>query len=122
MNNHEHQEQVALFQWAAYNTGKYPDLKLLYAIPNAFKRTPRQGKWMKDEGMKKGVPDLCLPVARLGYHGLYIEMKKSKQYGRSYPSKEQKEWIVSLKENGYYVDVCYGFDEAQETIIRYLSK
>ena len=44
---------------------------------------------LKKEGVKRGVPDICLPVSRGKYHGLYIEMKA----GKNKPSKEQKEWI-----------------------------
>ena len=68
--------------------------------------------------MKKGVPDLCLPVPRKNYHGLYIEMK----YGNGRTSKEQREWINKLNEQGYKAVVCNGFEKAKETIEKYLDK
>lgn len=61
-------EQQNLFEWAKIFSGKYPELTLLYHIPNEGKRSLKEGARMKAEGLKAGVPDLCLPVARGGYH------------------------------------------------------
>ena len=73
----EHQEQCAVVQWAALQHGRYPELALLYAIPNAGAGAQRgQAGKMKAEGVKPGVPDLCLPVRRGKCSGLYIEMKR----------------------------------------------
>ena len=36
----EAQEQTALFQWAKMQSGKYPELALLHAIPNGGSRHP----------------------------------------------------------------------------------
>jgi hypothetical protein len=41
---------------------------------------------LKAEGVRAGVADLCLPAARRGYHGLYIEMKSEE--GVATKSKE----------------------------------
>ena len=57
-------------------------------------------------------------MSRGKYHGLYIEMKA----GKNKPSKEQKEWINSLQEEGYAACVCYGWLEAREVIEKYLSE
>jgi hypothetical protein len=87
-------------QLARLGERKRPELRLLFAIPNAGAgaQSGQAGK-MKAEGVKRGVPDLHLPVARNGYHGLFIEMK----YGKGTPSPEQKEWIADLREEGYRV-------------------
>lgn len=69
------------------------------------------------EELKKGVPDLCLPVTRRNYHGLYIEMK----YGNGRTSKEQKEWIDKLNAQCYKEVVCNGFEEARKTIEKYMA-
>ena len=113
----EHQEQSALINWARMTEGTWPELELLHAIPLGGARHPATGKKLKAEGVKKGVPDLCLPVARHGYHGLYIEMKVK---GR-YPSKEQKWWIAKLNEQGYQAVVCKGFNQAVDAITEYLG-
>ena len=101
----ESQEQKALFQWAGLAQQKYPELKLLHHIPNGGIRDIRTATNLKREGVKRGVPDICLPVSRGKYHGLYIEMKA----GKNKPSDEQKEWINSLQEEGYAACVCYGW-------------
>ena len=109
----EAREQEALFEWAQY----YPDLSMLYHIPNGGQRTGRGGAAMKRQGVKKGVPDIHLPVPRGGYHGLWIEMK----YGRNRPTKEQQWWLNRLREQGHKVVVCYRFEDAKNYIIAYLK-
>lgn len=114
----EHYEQKAVVDWAGAVQGRYPELRWLYAIPNAAKRSVVTASIMKAQGMKSGVPDLCLPVARKGYHGLYIEMKKKKN---STTSDNQREWIEGLYKNGYMAVICKGADEAIKTIEWYLE-
>lgn len=115
----EREEQIALFQWVAemLRLGKYPELRFLFHIPNERCCTPAQGMLLKRMGVKKGVPDLCLPAPKKGYHGLYIELKSVK--GR--PTKEQKEWIEELQRQGYDASVCFGAREAMNKITKYLS-
>lgn len=123
----EHQHQVALFQWAAMNEKKYPELALMFAVPNAARRSPRQGAWMKAEGLMAGVPDICLPVSRGKYHGLYIEMKKPNitKTGKVSMAKKttsnQDGWHEKLREHGNRVEVCYGADAAINVIEKYLA-
>lgn len=69
-------EQQWLFQWARAEAGRHPELALMYHIPNEGKRSRTGGQRAVAEGLKSGVPDICLPVARGGAHGLYIEMKR----------------------------------------------
>lgn len=83
-------EQQRLMQWARMESGKWPELALLYHVPNEGKRSRTAGARMKAEGLKKGVPDLCLPVARGGCHGLYIELKREKS-GKA--TAAQIEWM-----------------------------
>ena len=70
----EEQEQRLLLAWAA-RTGR-PELRLLHAIPNGGKRLKSEAARLQAMGVKPGVPDLCLPVPRGKYHGLYIELKR----------------------------------------------
>lgn len=114
----EHQEQVAVVQWAALAVCTWPELDALYAIPNGGNRDGRVGKHMKDEGARAGVPDLHLPVARGGHHSLYVEMKR-RDGGRT--SAEQREWAERLSRYGNLVVTCNGADEAIQTIERYLA-
>jgi hypothetical protein len=50
----EHGEQVSLFIWAKSVERFYPDLKWLFAIPNAAKRSIPAAMYMKAEGLKRG--------------------------------------------------------------------
>ncbi|MCM1256494.1 MAG: VRR-NUC domain-containing protein [Roseburia sp.] len=109
--------QDMLFTWAMWQQGARPELELLHHIPNGGKRDARTGRALKRQGVKAGVPDLCLPVARGGFHGLYIELK----VGNNTTSPRQKEWISNLGQQGYCARVCRGWEEAKETIEGYLD-
>ena len=113
----EHDEQVALFQWAALHQGRYPELGLLFAIPNGGKRDKLVAMQLQREGVKPGVPDLCLPVPSAGWHGLFIELK----WGRNTTTDKQNEWLERLTEQGYLAVVCYGWQEAADVIRDYLG-
>ncbi|MCL2071595.1 MAG: VRR-NUC domain-containing protein [Oscillospiraceae bacterium] len=107
-----------MFQWAAWNKSKYPELSLLHAIPNGGYRPITTAARLKAEGVRAGVPDICLPVARQGYNGLYIELKAPK--GRV--QANQREWLQDLSEQGYKAVVAYGFEEARTVIEDYLRE
>jgi hypothetical protein len=115
----EFQDQSMLCQWCALNTTRYPDLTWLYAIPNGgYLLSKAAAGKLKAAGLKKGYPDLGLDVARGKYYGLRIEMKRTKG-GRIAP--EQHEWHLRLIEQGYKVVVCFGWEEARDFLIAYLS-
>lgn len=114
----EAQEQRELFRWARLARGRYPELQLMYHIPNEGRRSVATGARMKAEGLRPGVPDICLPVARGGFHALYIEMKRAK---RGRVSEEQHAWLAALERAGNRAVVCRGWDQAREVIIDYLE-
>lgn len=114
----EAEEQKLLFEWVAYQCAKYPELKLLYHIPNEGKRSASGGADLVRQGLKKGVPDICLPVPKGRYHGLYIELKRKKG-GKV--STEQKNWIYSLTGQGYKATICRGWEEARAEILAYIN-
>ena len=64
--------QEALFSWAAYRTEIMPELQYMYHVPNGGKRDKATAAVLKRQGVKAGVPDIMLPAARAGYHGLYM--------------------------------------------------
>ncbi len=113
----EHGEQCAVFLWSAQHLNLYPELRWMYAIANGGDRTISQGARLKAEGVKSGVSDICLPVARHGYHGFYIEMKKS----GGTESDKQKEFGEFLTTQGYLYSCCVGWLEAVERIIWYMD-
>ena len=114
----EDAEQMALFRWAELQAGKYPELRLLFHIPNGGSRGKAEAGRFRAMGVKAGVPDLFLPVPRGTIHGLFIELKRLKG-GRV--SKEQNEWLNALFNQGYAVHVCCGWEDAAHVIERYLT-
>lgn len=113
----EAEEQTALFEWATLMEHRIPALKMMFAIPNGGSRHKREAINLKRQGLKPGVPDICLAYPSGGYHGLYIELK----VGKNKPSQVQKQWLSKLSEAGYKAAVCYGFDDAMKTIMDYLG-
>ena len=72
----EEQEQAALFEWARWAQGNYPELRLLNASLSGVCLLPGQARKAKVSGMVRGFPDIFLPVKRAGYGGLFIELKR----------------------------------------------
>ena len=94
----EHQIQSAYFDFARL----HPVARRAYAIPNGGQRHIAVAAKLKAEGVRKGVLDVCLPVAAGGAHGLYIEFKA----GRNTLTPEQAEEAAALVRDGYAVAVC----------------
>lgn len=118
----EHGEQCAVMDWANVHQKIFPMLEWLHAIPNGGDRHPAVAAKLKAEGVKKGVPDLCLPYPTLdmcdgGYCGLYLEMKV--KGGTVRP--DQKRWIEYLSTAGYRVAVAWSADEAIEILRKYVT-
>ena len=114
----ESQEQRWLFRWANDMAALVPELELMYHIPNEGKRSRATGRRMRQEGLRRGVPDICLPVARNGFHALYIELKRTKG---SRVSDDQKGWIEALEAQGNKAVVCCGWNAAADVIEEYLG-
>lgn len=140
----EHESQCLVIEWAEIMSHQYPALKMLFAIGNGELRPYKEyinkkgkkvrysvvGQKLKRQGVKSGVPDLCLaswgsveeadskgfPYQKQ-YPLLYIEMKSPK--GKV--SKNQEWWLKHLTEQGYLCEVCYSADEAIEVIKNYLG-
>lgn len=113
----EHDEQVALMQWANTRAGALPELAYLFAVPNGARRTKRERGIKLGEGLKAGVPDLFLPAPRGHWHGLWLELK----YGAGDVTENQARWQAWLKSQGYAAEVCYSWQDAAELIEMYLD-
>lgn len=113
----EAQHQMNVINWSLLHTAEWPELAGLHHIPNGGNRDAIEGRHLKQQGVKPGVPDLHLPVARGPYHSLYIEMKAEK--GRT--SDAQDWWIEFLTAQGNFVEVCHGWQSAVQVLEWYLS-
>ena len=89
-----------------------------YHIPNGGKRSMLEAIKFKRLGVKAGIPDICIPVARSPYHGLYIELKR--RFG-GVVSEAQAYWLEELRLQGYYVCVAKGADEAIKIVQYYFQ-
>lgn len=116
----EHVEQKALFYWAALHETRVPELAMLYAIPNGRGRSKAEAGKLKAEGVKAGVLDVALDVARGGYHGLRIEMKAPDKLDNV--SAEQTTWIERLRAEGYAADVFDHWEDAWNALMAYLDR
>lgn len=115
----EHEEQAALITWwNMYAQARHMPNFLLMAIPNGGHRTTVTGARLHAEGVRAGIPDLFLAVARGEWHGLWIEMKRRRG---GFLSDPQRTALLALKLEGYSTAVCYGWDEAREAIVDYLG-
>lgn len=119
MKKKEAEEQIAIMNWVEYNKGRFPALEMLHHIPNGGHRNSIEAVNLKRQGVKSGVPDLCLPVPMGGAAGLYLELKVDKTCK---VSDNQKRWIEMLKDQGYQAGVCYGAEHAIKVLERYLSQ
>lgn len=118
MQAREELEQEALFRWARLSEGRWPELRWLHHVPNGGLRSKAVAARLKAAGVKPGVPDVCLPVPRGGYHGLYIELK----VGKNRPTEHQRAWLDHLQEAGYCAAVCWGWEAAKGQIEWYLQQ
>lgn len=108
----EHALQVGCLRWLHL---QYPNV-IVWATPNGAWCGIKQATKLKAEGMVKGVPDLQIPMARKGFHGLFIEMKNGK---KGVVSDEQHDMMVRLRNEGYQCAVCRSLDDFMNIVNDY---
>ena len=108
----EVQEQIAAAVWMTNQN------IIFYHVPNGGYRDYREAAKFKRMGVKPGVPDICIPIARKGFHGLYIELKRVS--GGSL-SETQRFWLEELKKQGYDVFIAKGANELINYVKNYLG-
>ena len=113
----EGQEQAALMRELEL---RYPAVfELIYHVPNGGHRFKAVAGKLKAQGVKAGIPDLVLTMARGGFFGLYIEFKATPPNDAAI-SPSQHERIRKLNEQGYLAVVCRGHFDTIEQIRAYL--
>ncbi len=95
----ERREQVALFAWIRTLERMHPALRLVFHVPNGEARDARTGAVLRSMGVRRGVPDVLVPTARLA-----IEMKAPGKAARVTP--EQAEYASALRAHGWRVEVA----------------
>lgn len=78
------------------------------------------GADLKKYGRKKGVPDWLVMIPNGRYHGLYVELKRSRKQDSSI-SKESREFLLLAESLGYICVIAYGYKPALSAIEEYLN-
>lgn len=133
-------EQFGLVQWLRLT---HPTVKF-FAVPNGGKRDHTEATLKLLEGLSRGVPDLWVPHARKGYHGLVLELKVATDpndsvwsftgaggwAGQESPvttwrkgvvSPDQRKWLDHLTTEGYLSVVCEGMQMATRAVDWYFK-
>lgn len=114
---HEMAEQQAVFRWIREHMTVYPELNTAYHIPNEGKRSTIEGANQIRQGLQAGMPVICLPIARMGWNSLYLEMKA----GKNKVTTEQQAKIMLLRRWNNLALVARGSDEACYLLEEYLT-
>ncbi len=110
-----------------------PELDLLFAIPNGGSRDGHTAQILKQTGVKAGVSDMFLPVQRTKlmpilpapnyenkhFAGLWLELKTTKPGAG--PQDNQLDWQTKMRDKGYACEIVYGFEQARDCLMWYLS-
>lgn len=113
-------QAVMMYIYPTYNLAE-----LIYHTPNGGARGSsraegqRNGARMQALGTKAGVPDICLPIASLGYGALYIEVKKPD--GKGSLEHEQVDRLVRLCTAGNMCAVVDDWKAGYALIHAYLT-
>ncbi len=114
-SDQEHQVQKAICQYLDIRGVCY------FAVPNGGKRNLITAKKLKAEGVKKGVPDLCIVHEGQAF---FLEVKRPKTVlgAKGRLSPDQKEFIAKIEEAGGEVKVVYSVADVIEACIDWQIK
>ncbi|WP_278438349.1 VRR-NUC domain-containing protein [Pseudomonas oryzihabitans] len=114
----EGNEQTALFTWI---DRQYPrESKLIYHVPNGGHRHKATAGKLKGQGVRAGMPDINVDIARGGYFGMRIEFKATPPHDAAV-SPSQLSALHRLTDQGYLAIVCRGVDDARVHLAAYLG-
>jgi len=118
-NRGEEIEQARLIKWSHKVAVRelMPELAWLHHSPNGGKRDALAGAQMRALGVKRGFPDLILPVANPHKAGIVIEMKSA----TGSTSSEQKEWLAHFERQNWEIRVARSAQEARSHLCQYLG-
>lgn len=122
-NYAEDAHQTALMTWCSYTRlpvlpwieSKATVIDYLYAVPNDGRYNPQEAVRLTKQGVKSGISDLHLALPMSGKHGLWIRMTKASV------SLTQCEWQIRMDNAGFETVVCFGWEEAKQAIIEYIT-
>lgn len=112
----EERMQIEFFNQVPIFFPKLPS-KLLFAIPNGGSRNIIEAKNLKAQGVKSGVSDVILLIARRGYSSLCIEFKT--HVGKQ--SDQQEIFQEEAEETGNKYVIVRSVKEAIDVLKWYLE-
>lgn len=110
-------EQTQLFTWLELAFPK--EAKSIYHVPNGGHRHKATAGKLKGQGVRAGMPDINVDIARGGYFGLRIEFKATPPHDAAV-SPSQLAALQRLTDQGYLAIVCRGVHDAREHLTAYL--
>lgn len=113
----EDAELVKFFDWVKWHENHDPRLKTIFHVANERRTSPQAGLRLKQKGVRTGIPDICVPIPRKGFHALYIELKIK-------PNKlteSQETMLKLLYDLGHCARVAWSGDEAIDILKSYLE-
>lgn len=114
-------ERTHQIRFIGYARRKYPEIITIISPIAKFAGSTgarmHQGRIHKAMGYIPGTPDIFFPHPRGGYHGLFIELKRTSG-GRVEP--QQRGMITALISLGYCAVICRGYDEARLMLDQYM--
>lgn len=116
-------------QVADYLRLRYPKVLFHSDFGSGIKLTQGQAmKQKRQNGGRRGWPDMFIAEPKNGLHGLFIELKKAgtrlKKKDGTWASEhlaEQNEVLNQLQKKGYAAYFAVGFEEAKDIIDDYLG-
>jgi len=121
----ESSHQQAFFCWLHNNKHLQPGFEFAYAVPNGGARSGREAARLVAEGVRRGVPDVVIPIPCGQQHGLYIEFKKpdlEKAMKGTVTNPDQIRYRDYLLSQNYGHFVAFHYLQAVQFTINYLSQ
>lgn len=111
-------EQQAYFTWLQVRHREA--YEHAFHVPNGGQRSKATAGRLKAQGVKAGVQDIFVDLARGAYHGLRIELKATPPHDAAV-APSQRAWNVRHNAAGYCALICKGFDSAKAATEAYLA-
>lgn len=113
-------QQQLLLWWDMVCTAYDAKPNELMHIPNGLISQASMRK-VKSLGVRRGYPDLFMPIPKGSYHGLFLELKAPDIDVARGLSPDQKKVLKQLRDRGYMVATANCLSDATRVIIAYLE-
>lgn len=111
--------QQACAEWMKKALQRYGfEQELFWHVPSEGIRKPQYRAKLKLMGFRAGIPDGCLALPSMEYHGAYCELKRA----GGTPSADQKQMLAALARRGYFVCLINDFDTFVTVFTYYLEQ